>query len=61
MEMIEYEQQDYNTAKQMISLGFFLDLDKKKLKMTEENVVDLAKSYYTLRLRTFDLKTGAHL
>ena len=59
--MIEYQQQDYYTAKQMIGLGFFLDLDKKKLEMTEENIVDLAKSYYTLRLRTFDPKTGAHL
>ena len=59
--MIEYQQQDYYTAKQMIGLGFFLDLDKKKLEMTEENIVDLAKSYYTLRLRTFDPKTGAHV
>lgn len=59
--MIEYQQQDYDTAKQMIGLGFFLDLDKKKLEMTEENILDLAKSYYALRLRTFDPKTGAHL
>jgi hypothetical protein len=29
MEMIEYEQQDYDVAKKIISLGFFMDLDKK--------------------------------
>jgi len=59
--MIEYEQKDYDVAKEMIGLGFFLDLDRKKLELTEENIVDLAKSYYTLRLRTYDPKTGDHL
>ena len=59
--MIEYEQKDYDTAKKAISLGFFMDLDKKTLELTEENIVDVAKKYYTLRLRTFDPDTGEHL
>jgi hypothetical protein len=58
--MIEYEQQDYDVAKKAISLGFFMDLDKKTLELTEENIVDVAKKYYTLRLRTFDPTTGTH-
>ena len=58
--MIEYEQQDYDTAKEIIGLGFFMDLDKKTLELTEENIVDVAKKYYTLRLRTFDPTTGTH-
>jgi hypothetical protein len=61
MEMIEYEQQDYDVAKKVIGLGFFMDLDKKTLELTEENIVDVAKKYYTLRLRTFDPATGTHL
>ena len=60
MEMIEYEQQDYDVAKKTISLGFFMDLDKKTLELNEENIVDVAKKYYTLRLRTFDPTTGEH-
>ena len=59
--MIEYEQQDYDVAKEIIGLGFLMDLDKKTLEPTEENIVDAAKKYYTLRLRTFDPKTGDHL
>ncbi len=59
--MIEYEQQDYDVAKTAIELGFFMDLDKKTLELTEENIVDVAKKYYTLRLRTFDPTTGTHL
>jgi hypothetical protein len=59
--MIEYEQQDYDAAKKAIDLGFFMDLDKKTLEPTEENIIETAKKYYTLRLRTFDLKTGTHL
>ena len=58
--MVEYEQQDYDIAKKAISLGFFMDLDKKTLELTEENIVDVAKKYYTLRLRTFDPTTGTH-
>lgn len=58
--MIEYEQQDYDVAKKIIGLGFFMDLDKKPLELTEENIVDVAKKYYTLRLRTFDPTTGTH-
>jgi hypothetical protein len=60
MEMIEYEQQDYDVAKEIIGLGFFMDLDKKTLELTEANIVDVAKKYYTLRLRTFDPTTGTH-
>jgi hypothetical protein len=59
--MIEYEQQDYAVAKKIIGLGFFMDLDKKTLELTEENIVDVAKKYYTVRLRTFDPSTGTHL
>ena len=59
--MIEYEQQDYDVAKKIIGLGFFMDLDKKTLELTEENIIDVAKKYYTVRLRTFDPTTGTHL
>lgn len=59
--MIEYEQQDIDCAKKMIEMGYFLDLDRKPLSMTEENIVDLAKKYYILRLRTYDPLTGSHL
>ena len=59
--MIEYEQQDYDVAKEIIGLGFFMDLDKKTLALTEENIVDMAKKYYILRLRTYNPKTGDHL
>ena len=59
--MIEYEQQDYNMAKEIISIGFLMDSDRKTLQLTEENIVDVAKKYYTLRLRTFNPDTGEHL
>jgi hypothetical protein len=59
--MIEYEQQDYDVAKKIISLGFFMDLNKKTLELTEANIIDVAKKYYVLRLRTFNPKTGDHL
>ena len=59
--MIEYEQQDYAVAKKIIGLGFFMDLDKKTLELTEENIIDVAKKYCTVRLRTFDPTTGEHL
>lgn len=59
--MIEYEQQDYDLAKKIIALGYFMDLNKKTLELTEHNIVDLAKKYHVLRLRTFDPQTGAHL
>ena len=58
--MIEYEQQDYDVAKEIIGLGFFMDLDKKTVELTEANIIDMAKKYYTLRLRTFDPTTGTH-
>ena len=58
--MIEYEQKDYDAAKKAISLGFFMDLDKKTLELTEANIIDVAKKYYTLRLRTFDPTTGTY-
>ena len=41
--MIEYEQQDYNMAKEIISIGFLMDSDRKTLQPTEENIVDVAK------------------
>ena len=59
--MIKYEQQDYDVAKKIIGLGFFMNLDKKTLEPTEANIVDVAKKYYTLRLRTFNPDTGEHL
>ena len=59
--MIGYEQQDYDVAKEIITKGFFMDLDKKTLELTEANIIDVAKKYYTLRLRTFDPDTGGHL
>lgn len=59
--MIEYEQQDYDTAKEIITKGFLMDLDKQTLALTEANIIDVAKKYYVLRLRTFDPKTGGHL
>jgi hypothetical protein len=59
--MIEYEQQDYDVAKEIISKGFFIDLNKQTLQPTEENIVEAAKQYYTLRMRTFNPNTGTHL
>jgi hypothetical protein len=61
MEMIEYEQRDYDMAKEIISIGFLMDSDRKTLQLTEENIVDVAKKYYTVRLRTFDPTTGTYL
>lgn len=58
--MIEYEQQDYDVAKEIIIKGFLMDLDKQTLALTEANIIDVAKKYYTLRLRTFDPTTGTH-
>lgn len=59
--MIEFEQKDYDTAKEIISKGFLMDLNKQTLELTEANIIDVAKKYYVLRLRTFDPKTGEHL
>jgi hypothetical protein len=61
MEMIEYEQQDLNRVREIISLGFLMDSDRQTLQLTEENIVDVAKKYYQIRLWTFDPKTGTHL
>ena len=59
--IIEYEEQDYDLACRIVAKGFFMDDDKQTLTLTEENVVDVAKKYYQLRMRTFDPKTGTHL
>ena len=59
--MTEYEQQDYDTAKRILNLGFLLDLNRKTIEPTEQNIIDVAKSYYTIRMRTYDPKTGDHL
>ena len=59
--MIEYEQQDYDVAKEIIGKGFFMDLDKQVVQPTEENIVDVAKKYYTLRMRTYNPQTVDHL
>lgn len=59
--MTEYEQQDYDTAKTVIGLGFLLDSNKQPIQTTEQNIIDVAKNYYTIRMRTYDPKTGGHL
>ena len=59
--MTEYEQQDYDTAKRILNLGFLLDSNKQPIQTTEQNIIDVAKSYYTIRMRTYDPKTGGHL
>ena len=59
--MTEYEQQDYDTAKTVIVLGFLLDSNKQPIQTTEQNIIDVAKNYYTIRMRTYDPKTGGHL
>ena len=59
--MIEYEQQDLDKAKEIITKGFLMDAKRQPLALTEANIIDVAKSYYTLRLRTFDPRTGDHL
>jgi hypothetical protein len=55
-----YEPQDYILATKMIQKGFFQDQDRHTLTPTEENIIDLAQSYYNLRIRTFDPATGSH-
>jgi len=59
--MTEYEQQDYDTANTVIGLGFLLDSNKQTIQTTEKNIIEVAKSYYTIRMRTYDPKTGGHL
>jgi len=58
--MMEYEQQDLDKAREIVNLGFLMDINKRTLN-TEEDIIDVAKKYYQLRLRTFDPKTGTHL
>ena len=57
---MEYEQQDLDKAREIVKSGFLMDINKRTLN-TEEDIIDVAKKYYLLRLRTFDPKTGAHL
>ena len=59
--MIEYEQQDLDKAKEIITKGFLMDLNRQTLAVSEANIIDVAKSYYIVRLRTFDPRTGGHL
>jgi hypothetical protein len=59
--MIGYEQQDYDMAKEIIASGFLMNSDKQTLQLTEENIVDVAKKYYTVRMRTYNPQTGDHL
>ena len=58
--MMEYEQQDLDKAREIVNLGFLMDINKRTLN-TEEDIIDAAKKYYQLRLRTYDPKTGTHL
>lgn len=59
--MIKYEQQDLDKAKEIITKGFLMDINRQPLALTEANIIDVAKSYYVVRLRTFDPRTGGHL
>lgn len=59
--MIEYEQQDLDKAKEIITKGFLMDINRQTLVLTEANIIDVAKSYYIVRLKTFDPRTGGHL
>jgi hypothetical protein len=59
-DIIEYEQEDLLRAREIIELGFLMDSDRKTLQSTEENIKDVAKKYYQLRLLTFNPDTGRH-
>ena len=58
--MIEYEQQDLDKAREIVNSGFLMDINKRTLN-TEEDINDVAKKYYQLRLWTFNPDTGTHL
>ena len=58
--MIEYEQQDLDKAREIVNSGFLMDINKRTLN-TEEDIIDVAKKYYQLRLWTFNPDTGTHL
>lgn len=50
--MIEHEQQDYDTAKEIITKRFLMDLNKQTLALTEANIIDVTKEYNVLKLKT---------
>ena len=52
--MIEYEQEDLDTAKEIITKGFLMDINRETLKLTEENIIECAKAYYQLRINSWD-------
>ena len=59
--MIEYEQQDLDRAKEAISKGFLMDIDRRVLTLNEKDIISAAKNYYRVRLNTYDPVTGTHL
>lgn len=52
--MIAYEQEDLDLAKEVISKGYLLDLNRKTLTLTDENIASVANSYYQLRINSWD-------
>lgn len=46
--MIEYEQEDLDRARELYARGFVRN------EHTEDNVIDCAKKYYQLRIKSWD-------
>ena len=46
--MIEYEQEDLDRARELYANGYVLN------EPTEANIIDCARSYYQLRIRSWD-------
>lgn len=46
----EYEQEDLDKARDIISKGYLIDDNKQTLTATEENIIECAKSYYKIRM-----------
>jgi hypothetical protein len=59
-DIIEYEQVDLDRAREIIELGFLLDSDRRRLTLSDEDVKSVARSYYRVRMRTFNPETGQH-
>ena len=60
MSDIEYEQEDLDRAREIISLGFLMDSDRQTLTLTDDNIKSVARSYYRVRVRTYNPSTGQH-
>ena len=48
MEMIEFEQEDLDRARELYAKGFVRN------EPTEDNIIDCAKKYYQLRINTYE-------